>query len=296
VTVLDPATGKREHMQVPRFATPAAARFWSHALKAIVKRLDKVGMAKSACLGIFSDSTAPTPVIEMFAKIAPGLGWMRGCHGVSRATKPYPVRGGGMVVYHEHCYGMSIPNPRTKIFSIWDQNGPPAAYFRSDFDHLPPRGFRSIAERALYQGKRGFGRMCLDYWDSPLTAGKRRGSYADVFNRWPISTCSQRRPTLMKLAGPGPDGPLSTIRYELLLEGLQEAEATMFIAEATGRRAKRLGKDLTRRCRRLLVERINVARIVNGYYGPATWDHAGWQDASRRLYETAAEVRQALRK
>ena len=294
VTVVDPKTGRREHMQVPKFDSPEARTFWSAAIKAIQKRIASAGIdEKNACLGILSDSTAPKSVFEMFSQAAPGLGWMRGCHGHTNAPAPYSVGPGSKVILHEHCYGMVIPNPDKKILSFWSYDGPATAYFRSDFDYTPPRGYRATAERALYQGKRGVGRIALDYWVFPRTGGKH--GLTDVYNRWPESTCSQRRPTLMKLAGAGSEGPASTVRYELLLEGLAEAEAMIIVAEALNTRADKLGPELTERCRRLLRERIDTARILNGYYGPAAWDHTGWQDASKRVFEAAAQVAAKLK-
>ena len=167
-----------------------------------------------------------------------------------------------------------------------------AAYFRSDFDPLPPLNYRKLAERALYQGKCGVGRMGLDFWEFPRK--NRPGYVMDIYNRWPQSTCSQRRPTLMKLAWSAAEGPVPTVRFELLLEGLQEAEAMLFIADAAANQAGRLGAELVAECKRLQVDRINVARVVNGYRGVASGDYAGWQAASRRLYETAARVAKTL--
>jgi len=288
VTVLDPATGKKTPMQVPVFGTPESVAFWKSALGAIRAKLAEYGMDKSACLGILSDSTAPDAVFQMFNTVAPDLGWMRGCHGQTSARKPYRIKGPATVVYNEHCYGMSIPDPAKRVPKIWDQGGvPSASYFRSDFDHLPPLGYRAIPERSLYHGKRGFGRMGFDYWLFPKPKG--RGFY-DLYNRWPRSTCAQRRPTLMKLAWHGPEGPVSTIRYELLCEGLQEAEAMIVIAEAANKSAAALGPDLTARCRQLLIDRINRARIQNNSYHPSARDYADRQADSTRIYATAAAV------
>jgi glycosyl hydrolase family 123 len=295
VTVLDPKTGKHTSLQVPVFGTPESKKFWTHALTAIRARLAKFGMDDSRAIGILSDSTAPAAVLGMFNQIDPKLGWMRGCHSANRATKPYRLRGGGVVVLHEHCYGMSVSSPQKRLEPVWAlSNRPAAAYFRSDFDPTPPRGFRTMAERAIYQGKRGVGRVCFDFWDSVKDRKKRR--WADIYNRYPESTCSQRRPTVMKLSWAAPDGPVATIRYELMLEGLQEAEAMIVIAEAASKQAGKLGAELTAKCKELWIDRINMARVVNGYSGPATWDFSGWKDQSARVYATAAEVAAALKK
>jgi len=295
VTVKDSKSGKLSSQQVPVFGTAESKKFWTHALRAIRGRLAEFGMDDSRCIGILSDSTAPPAALKMFAQIDPKLGWMRGCHSPSRASKPYGLRGGSFVVLHEHCYGMSIAPPQKRLEPIWALSGrPAAAYFRSDFDPTPPRGYRMMAERAIYQGKRGVGRVCFDFWDFAKDAKKRR--WADIYNRYPESSCAQRRPTLMKLSWAAPEGPVPTIRYELMLEGLQEAEAMIAIAEAASTQSKKLGPELTAKCKQLWVDRVNMARAVNGYDGPATWDFSGWKDQSARVYGTAAEVAAALKK
>ena len=249
-------------------------------------------MEKAMCLGILSDGTAPPQVFKMFDEIMPGVGWTRGCHSVTRAKAPYPLRGGGKVVYHEFCYGLGIPVPSRRIPKIWNQKGPGTAYFRSDFDNQILLRFHLFAERGLYCGTRGIGRVCLDFWCVPR-AIKARTQLANIYNRWPHSSCAQRAPTVYSLSQPGPDGALATLRFELLREGIQTAEAAMVVSEAMDKPAATLGGELTAKCRAVLTRRINVCRQVNGVgYGL----HNGWQDRDARLFGTAAEVSKKLRR
>ncbi|MCG3180967.1 MAG: hypothetical protein BIFFINMI_03334 [Phycisphaerae bacterium] len=295
VTVLDPKTGEKTHMQVPVFATAESKKFWSDFVAAARARLKKRGLEKALSIGILSDSTAPAEVLKMFAEIAPDMGWMRGCHSASRAKAPYGLGSGtgANVVLHEHCYGMTIQDPAKLIEKIWDQAVcPAAAYFRCDFDPLSPMGFHLTPERALYQGKRGVGRIGLDFWAFP-DASKR--SYDDVYNRWPQSSCAQRRPTVMKLAWHAPEGPITTQRFEMLCQGLQEAEAMIVIADAVDNRPDKLGADLAARCRQLWIDRINICRINNGYDRAAARDYAHWQEDTARVFATAAEVSAKLK-
>ena len=95
VTVIDPATQKREHMQVPAFNSDEARLFWRPVLAACHQHLAKLGLEKAMCIGILSDGTAPSPVFTMFDKVWPGGGparWTRGLHTQWEATKPYPRR------------------------------------------------------------------------------------------------------------------------------------------------------------------------------------------------------------
>jgi hypothetical protein len=94
-------------------------------------------------------------------------------------------------------------------------------------------------------------------------------------------------PTITGLADPGPDGARPTLRFELFREGVQEAEALIFIGAAANAKADLLGKSLADECNRLIGERINVCRATQGMTEEF---YAGWQDRSARLYSAAAEV------
>lgn len=290
VTVIDPRSGKRvASWQVPVFGTDASRRFWKPVLDAIRTRLTAEGLEESMCLGILCDATAPPEVFAMFAEIAPGVGWTRGCHSVTFAREPYGLKGGGKCVYHEFCYGLSIADPRKLLPAIHDLPGPGTAWFRGEYDYrLPPFIYRTMAERGLYCRTRGVGRMGLDFWDVALDRGDGRKRSYCIFNRWPNSSVGGHGdPTLSGLADAGPEGARSSLRFELFREGLQEAEAVIALSSAMTENPERLGAALTARCRELLVERIDICR---GTQGISEDFYAGWQGRSGRLYATAAEV------
>jgi len=294
VTVIEKATGKREHVQVPPFGTEESKRFWKPVLDAIRERLAKEGMDKAMCLGILSDGTAPSAVFKAFDEIMPGGAvWMRGCHSSTRATEPYRAdRGGGRVVCHEFCYGMAMADPAKGLPPVWRQRSwPGVAFIRHNFDDtLSLLKYRTLAERSLYCGTRGFGRMGLDYWNVVKRAD---GKYDRIFNRWPHSSCAQREPNLYRLADSAPDGPAPTVRFEQVREGIQEAEAMIVVAEAVGEHPDKLGPGLAAECRQLLVDRLNYARrTCPEAYGriPFRTNHYGWQGLAARLFNAAAKV------
>ncbi len=297
VTVVDPAGGRHERMQVPGFGTEESKQFWQPVLTAIRQRLAKRGMEQTMCLGILSDGTAEPEVFAAFDEIVPGgAGWMRACHSVTRETEPYPLKGGGRVVCHEFCYGMTIADPNGELPPVWKQRAwPGVAFIRHNFDHnLSLLKYRTLAERALYCGTRGIGRIGLDFW---RVAEDNRGQSHPVFNRWPHSSCAQREPNLYELAAAGPDGPISTVRFEQLREGVEQAEAMIFVAEAVGEHAEKLGPELADRCRQLLGERIRFClRCCPERYGQHYFRsyHHQWQQLNAELFATAAEVFAAL--
>ena len=291
LTVIDPKTGKKEPMQVPVFGTDGSKAFWKPLLAAIHERLAKRGLADSMCIGILSDGTAPPEVFGMFDSIWPGGGparWTRGCHSVTRAPAPYALKGGGRVVYHEYCYGGGIIDPDARLPRIWSVTGPGTDWRRGYRDFDPPVTFRRMPERSLYAETRGIGRLGLDYWNLATRSASGRVTRSDLFNRWPHSSVAGHgHPTIFALAHPGPDGPVSTQRLELLREGLQEAEAMIVVAEAVHEHADALGPELVAECRRLFRTRIDTCRMIEAVHPDF---HAGWQTRSRRLYDLAARV------
>jgi len=293
VTVIDHKSGRRERMQVPTFGTEESKRFWKPVLDSIRERLAAQGMEEAMCLGILSDGTAAPAVFRAFDEIVPGgAKWMRGCHSATREGKPYPLRGGGTVVCHEFCYGMAMADPTKGLPPIWRQRQRPGvAFIRHNFDHtLSLLKYRTMAERSLYCGTRGIGRIGLDFWD---LIRDKRGRASTIYNRWPHSSCAQREPNLFHLAAPGQEGAIATVRFEQFREGVQDAEAMIFVAEALGEHAERLGPELAARCRRLFIERMTyVRRRCPETYGRVYFRtyHYGWQDLAARLYDAAADV------
>lgn len=286
VTCLNQTTGKREPLRVPTYATEESRVFWKPVLAAIQARLAKAGYEHALTLGNVSDQPVAAEAVKMFSEITPGAGWWRACHSPTRDLKPYPIRDGGFVSIHEHVYGMSLVDPAKSLPRIWEQRGPGATYLRGTGETDSGRAvlvWRLLPENALYLEKRGVGRECIDYW--PMESRRRAYYYA----RYPASADGHSIPYAAFYAQPGPDGPTATIRYELFREGMQEAEAAIFIAEAAETRADLLGKELTEKCRRIFIDRIQAVRLMRAVYGGGS-DTARWQQRSAELYAAAAEV------
>ena len=161
----------------------------------------------------------------------------------------------------------------------------------------PSGGAVAAAEGSLAVGDRGVGRIGLDYWP---VAGSAGGSWGgSLFNRWPESTAAQRGLSLKVLSAPGEDGPLSTVRAEVMREGLQEAEARIFLEEALVN--KKLNGDLAKRCQQVLDRRTDYYRLFHGgEYGPSFYRRLiashdrGWQQHSADIYRMAGQVRKKL--
>jgi len=284
VTCLDKAAGKREPLRVPVYATEEGKAFWKPVLDALRARLAKAGLEKAMTLGNVSDQTGPPVVFKM---VAPGICWWRACHSPTNDAKPYPIKDNGLVSIHEHVYGMALADPEKALPRIWDQRGPGATYLRGSDETDWGRtalNWRAAPEYALYLHKRGVGRECIDYF--PMATKAEHGTF---YSRYPQSADGHSIPYACYYAQPGPDGPVATVRYELFREGMQEAEATMLIAEAAGTKADKLGKELADKCRRIFTERINAVRVCRGMVRGED-DPSFWQARSAELYAAAAEV------
>jgi len=126
-----------------------------------------------------------------------------------------------------------------------------------------PMSLRWLAENTLVNGACGFARIGADYWP-------------------PFSFTNWYQPFVNFMLYPGPQGAEGSIRFEALREGVQEAEARIYL--------ERTGNDRTEPARSVLSERIRLLGAVP--VGPAYpligEYYAGWQERSWDLYAAAA--------
>jgi hypothetical protein len=147
----------------------------------------------------------------------------------------------------------------------------------------------------------GLGRTGMDFWAvldrSSLRPGIKHSTTVNA--RYP-ETCwdqlNMDRATEALLA-PGPDGAISTERFEALREGIQEAEGRAFlegILTDPARRAK-LGEASAKHCQEVLDERAWHFRAA--CLGGWNWfEGAGSAGLSEKLFSAAAEAAKALGK
>ncbi|MHC4914981.1 MAG: glycoside hydrolase domain-containing protein [Planctomycetota bacterium] len=302
ITVQDPKTGKRSAVPLPTIGTPEAEKILKPALAAVYAKLKEMGLEKQMCIGHVCDSTAPADVLKSFDRIWPGEGkakWMRGCHIASRARDVYDLKHGGRVVLHEYCYGGGVDKPVLHEARKY----PGVFYFRAGYvsgEHRMPLSlYRTFGEAAMAKGTKGIGRVCLDMW-RVYERGKKPGkgdAYNDVYNRYPHSSIAQRRPTISRMGWPGPEGAMPTLRFESMIEGVQDLEAMIYMSEAVAKHGGRLGPELTKKCQQLLADRRQYLLLAwIEYAKPVTVHphHHGWQELSRRTYRLAAEVAKKL--
>jgi hypothetical protein len=122
--------------------------------------------------------------------------------------------------------------------------------------------------------------MGADFWPVPLPGGGGRGQVWD-FGGW----LNLYRDNPRWVLAPGPQGAVSTVRFEMLVEGIQECEARLAIEEALA--SGRLDAPLQEECRDLLAERMAEREPV----GSRDWQVGpDWQDRTARLFDLAGRV------
>ncbi|HUT31956.1 MAG TPA: glycoside hydrolase domain-containing protein [Planctomycetota bacterium] len=310
VTVVEPATGKRESVKLPQYGTSECEALWRPLLVALHERLKAKGLGDSIVIGIAGDMGPDPPTAAMFRRILPEAGWLAESHQPQRAyvfdpqTKAtVPVRWNSVV------YGGDIPDPATRRLYGWqyDEKSVILNFNRSGsalmlMGYPPPWSFRMWMESTLVYGRAGNGRVGGDYWHigaQLLGEGKAEwgivgGSGGTLFNRYFHSHADETGlgRSCTDLFAPGPEGPATTIRLECAREGSQEAEARVFIEKALVRAHDTLPRELVHKCRALLDERTNLTRL----WRMRVQDIApfGWQERSRRLFDAAGEVSKVI--
>lgn len=290
VTEYDPQTKTCHEITAPGFVTPAAKDFWKPVMDGLRVRLEKRGLPDTMMLGVKTDmSWVPKEIAQFFKDVAPGVPWVDQGHGPDTKILDVPV-GFATCVWTAR----KAVDPSIKRTYGW-QNPWMLVYFHRDLvPSWPLTEFRLTTERVIGGNQRGIGRLGVDFWPALEDS---RGKKVIIAGRYPEGRAAQLSVKLAFLA-PGPEGALSTVRLEMMREGIQECEARIFLESVVlddGQRTK-LGEGLAQRCQTLLDERTRALL----YEGPVKGHHefigSGWQARSKALYEMAAEVKAAIKK
>jgi hypothetical protein len=278
-------------------------------MKELRERMKKRGLEKEMMLGMSTDNMPTEPVIALFKAIAPGIEWVSHGHVMPDSLHGVPVgylsgvwRGGIFAQDPSlgHSYGWKRPDLKVH-------------HPRSMFDSWPACTFRLLGELNITGQQRGFARLGADFW--PVLKGKRAWGVQSIAARFP-KTSWRNLDIHMTLLAPGPEGAVSTARFEMIREGLQECEARIFIEDALtdDKLRAKLGDDLAARAQKLLDDRVRAMRrgvstlranidlwTTFAYIDNTWWQAPGivgsqwfvesdWQGRTEGLYSIAAEV------
>ncbi len=298
VSVLDPATGEVHPMETPAWApTPEAVAFWRPVLKAVEARLVKRGLADVTVLGLIPDGRVRKEAVELFTEVLPGVKWVQLAHyaGQKGAVHDVPY------AYVMSVWGRQFGKSRLR-FGAWDLDLKSDQHYRATpFMDLRPNGsiaaFRLAPERALRANSNGLAPIGMDFW--VLTRGERTGTVETGAAGWNMMMSTYSTGALL---APGPEGAISTARFELLREGVEACEARMVIENALFDEStrERLGADLASRCLEAMDERdemfafMRCGELKTQGEGWKWYEASGWQERSEKLFSLAADVTEAL--
>lgn len=272
VKVKDEATGKTEVVKMGDDAGVARIPKWRAFGRAVHARMKELGLGESHFWGHAFDDTVDPGLVALMTEVTPGVGWAAGSH----ARKP-----DGTFRAVALAYGMSLT---PKSMMGWKNPDIVLLMPRTGGSMICVEGistpftWRVMCDRAIYCGLNGLGRMGADYFGKIWLEGFRGGAWMMV-----------GRPCVQTL-WPGANGVDTSARNETMLEGIQEAEARIFVEQALDRGG--LPEEMAKRVQAVLDKHYrDTLQIAAGGTDYITMDfHGDWQGRSRRLFGAAAEV------
>ncbi|MEX0887293.1 MAG: glycoside hydrolase domain-containing protein, partial [Phycisphaeraceae bacterium] len=315
VTRVD-ADGGTSRLELPGYDEP---RHWRELWRGVRERLEERDLADAAMIGILSDVWATRDEVAFWRDITGDTPWVNHSHHGVNYREERPIAGLARSGYQTRVWNISFASRADEPLHGWNRDELLAYYLRSStFMNQTTVPWRYFSEMTITGDMRGVGRLGADYWSAVRDQrGRRRGQ---VWTRYPQS--SWRNLDLYShVLGPGPDGPVSTQRYEMFREGAQLAETRVYLEGVLldDEQRAQLGDDLAQRVHDTLAERLtaiwrgsSTLRLTRGPSDYATsgttWrgrpgiaGHAwyvsasDWQARDRQLYDLAAEVADALR-
>jgi hypothetical protein len=334
-TEMDPNTGELKDAVGPKWGSAESKAFLKPLLVGLREVLAKRGLENSMMVGMHSSQPAAGPLAppEMVADVTaafPEVKWVRLSHywfGDDFERKAglrwgrIALVGGVLGVFWDPdqdkpFYGWKNP----EIIVVFPRQTDYGGVRLAQDSDLPEHRF--TAESVLLSGRRtpigGWGRGNLsgamgydkfigvrgvgpfgaDFW--PVLKGARNsstliGRYGESYKDggWGTVSLSQ---VVQSLLAPGKDGPLHTMRMEMIREGEQEAEAHVFLQDVLLDKARcdKLPPDLAKRAAQVCYDRTQGLRHVSEFWEVNVISTRYWTQRSDLLYETAADVARAL--
>ena len=284
VSVHDEKTGQTKTQDMSS-RSPTYRRDWRAFGQALFSHMQARGLAESTFWGFRWDMLGDPALPGILNQVAPGVAWAAGGHG--------------------HGYE-PIMRAYSKIYNVPYGIHSRKGWKRRDICLLNPRGggtvlglsgvskpaaYRLVIDRALVAGCNGLGRIGGDYWNDVYFRGCKAWHYLVPGMAVPTS-----------VLWPGRDGADPSQRFEVLREGVQEAEARIFLEQALDRSARltaargaskggALPPELAQRAQDVLFHHNRANFFVPVSASSRFLDYfARWQDRSRRLFGVAADV------
>jgi hypothetical protein len=273
VTLLDPATGKISRMKQPELDSKEALALWKPVFDEVLKKIKARGWLDVTALGWIASKVGPTEdVIELTQKLWPDAVWGILTHGMSRDEK----RGYGSRIddpwvkarYGQTCYGYGFPSVRGYRELLQPQSVFLCNTYRWCWNESTPlNDQRRVGEDIVMSGRDGIS----DF-------GVNGGGVS-----WPSGPGLTQNAILY----PGPSGPVTTERFEMFREGVELAEALIFIERAI--QNKKLSPALQQKAEKALEAR-SVA-FIRDWFTIRDMPAAG---EDKKLLDLAGEVEREM--
>ena len=296
-SVLDRRTGEITNADGPEHGSPESLEFWKPVLTGLRDILAKRGLGEKMLLGYAADKLPRKPTVEVFRKILPQAGWQstrhgpRDCEYLAGESENVPV------MYHVNVWG-GWDNHDPACRRVYGWRYPPRPSLRTWldrglFDASPICQFRTACEQALLADRRGLGQIGADFWPVNGSDGRRGGT---MVGRFPATSEGNLGIYAGQLLYPGPDGPVPTVRYQMMRENIQECEARIFLEKLLLEKPPGLGEPLAGKCQDLLDERTRWHRTqALAAESCISWPYSGWEARRAKLFDAAAEAAAQLR-
>jgi hypothetical protein len=308
-TLWNRKTGKLRKRTGPAWGTPESKAFWKKLTDGIRPVLAKRGLEKSMLFGLIGDARPTRTAMDDVANGVENARWAVHSHHYCSEWQGYPI-GFCNALWGIHLnivdpsqgYGYGWLNPS------WLSYYPRELAMTSSLPELRYKLEMWLGAFSLFEMKhkgksrtaRGLGRMGADFWK--VVRDHKGRLRATLAGRYPESYWGQLNLNycLSHVLGRGANGPVPTVRSEVMREGVQETEARVFIEKAIvlkDRRA-RIGEAAAGRYRALLDARIRMVNRaglprkdqVRRGGAPKPQLDPQWRQKGELLYETAAEV------
>jgi len=330
VSMLDEGTRKVTTGTVGRYDEKGKAN-WKALVDQLMERLEKRGLDKTLHIGHSYDLPPSDEFVKFWDELLPGVHYMRYGHYDYRTFGKTPQGVSDFIVFEcafgwglKPMYGWKNPLVELPWIRLRSEHSVTGTYWKPDpYVTIPLVVFRVLPEQCIQSHFRGFGRMGLDYWPV-LPNDKGQKNMLGIQGRYPISSWRQSDEMILCIVPPGPDGALSSSKLEMLREGMQDAEARIFLESVLSDPARRgkLSGELAVKAQAVLDARVralqmNVSRPpIAGFETEAQPDltgisfggmyavrhsaifqqwfmESGWQQRSGDLFDVAGEVAEA---
>jgi len=307
-TVVDPATGKLENQEGPKWGDPEMRPFLQPVFDGLRKILAVRGMEKSIMVGLCGDRIPDKEVTADLVAVAPEAPWVIASHTVPNPRKGEKEPGWHTVVWESR----PAPDPSEKRVYGWKNPSLKMAHPRYCSPMLGMElglqssltNYRGAPEMVLtaLNELRGIARCGADFW--PVISDKKGvmsyavGRYPDT-NKWHGGDLIEE--SYPYVLAPGRDGAIATLRYEMLREGIEDTEARIFLERILDdpARKKLLGDELACRCQDLLDQRVRMnlwaIRGAGNYLSWIGYAGSGIEMRSAQLFNMAGEVAEKLK-